>query len=181
MKHERCLIRHIRKAYRAIGKVTPISADCGRLCGAACCHAPNGAESEYGMLLFPGEELLLQHDPRFHLSQIQAPAGFSGSVWFATCDGVCDRKHRPLACRLFPCLPYLPHNARGGRETLPAVIPDPRAAAVCPLVAHGENHVEESFCEAVSLAAAALLSCPKHRRFLAMLSAISDEYLRFLK
>lgn len=88
----------------------------------------------------------------------------------------------PAVCfHASPIFRYLPRRTDGSRETFPAVIADPRAAAVCPLVAHGENHVEESFCEAVSLAAAALLSCPKHRRFLEMLSAVSDEYLRFLK
>lgn len=179
-RYEKCLTAHIRRAYRSIGDATPISADCGRLCGAACCKAPRGAESEYGMLLFPGEELLLKNDAHFTLSQLPAPEGFSKKVWFATCDGRCDRKKRPLACRMFPCLPYIPPQSRGNRYAYPAVIRDPRAAVVCPLVARDGNHVEEKFYAAVSKAAVSLLSCRQHRQFLLALSALSDDYLRFL-
>ena len=179
-KYEKCLTSHIRRAYRLIGSATPISADCGQLCGAACCKAPEGAEAEYGMLLFPGEELLLKGDAHFTLSQLPPPKGFSKKVWFAACDGFCDRKKRPLACRIFPCLPYIPPQSRGNRNAYPAVIRDPRAGIVCPLVAHNANHIEEKFYAAVSRAAASLLSCREHRRFLLALSALSDYYLRFL-
>lgn len=180
MTHERCLLRHLKQAYRAIGDRTPIPADCGQLCGAACCHAPSGQESEYGMLLFPGEEQFLRKDPHFTLSCLPPPTGFHRPVWFATCRGVCNRSRRPLACRIFPCLPYLPLDEHGERSPFPAIIPDPRASIVCPLVAHGENHVDETFYEAVAAAAAALLSCPAHRAFLESLSALIDEYRRFL-
>lgn len=180
MTHERCLLCHLKRAYRVIGQNTPIRADCGQLCGAACCHAPNGKEAEYGMLLFPGEERLLRKNPHFSLSCLPPPAGFRHPVWFATCHGVCNRKHRPLACRIFPCLPYLPAHDRGVCSSFPAIIPDPRASIVCPLVAHGENHVDEAFYEAVAAAAKVLLTCPAHRAFLEDLSALIDDYRRFL-
>jgi hypothetical protein len=44
------------------------------------------------------------------------------------CDGQCDRNHRPLACRLFPLLPYV---TEAGRVK---AMYDPSAFAVCPLV-----------------------------------------------
>ncbi len=179
-KYEKCLTSHIRRAYRLIGSATPISADCGQLCGAACCKAPEGAEAEYGMLLFPGEELLLKGDAHFTLSELPPPKGFSKKVWFAACDGSCDRKKRPLACRIFPCLPYIPQQNRGNRYAYPAGIRDPRAGIVCPLVARNANHIEEKFYAAVSKAAASLLSCREHRRFLLALSALSDDNLRIL-
>ncbi len=175
-----CLTAHIKRAYRLIGSATPISADCGELCSAACCSSPEGAESEYGMLLFPGEEHLLKNDPHFTLSKLPSAPGFSGSVWFATCDGSCDRKHRPLSCRIFPAIPYLAPSQRKDPAAFPAVIPDPRAAIVCPLVAHGANHIEEQFCEAVARAAVALRKCPVHRKFLDALSALCDDYRKFL-
>lgn len=177
--YEKCLTSHIRRAYRLIGSATPISADCGQLCGAACCKSPEGAEAEYGMLLFPGEELLLKDDAHFTLTQLPPPKGFSKKVWFAACDGFCDRKKRPLACRIFPCLPYIPPDSRNS-SAYPAVIRDPRAGIICPLVAHNANHIEEKFYAAVAGAAASLLSCREHRRFLLALSALSDDYLRFL-
>ena len=176
----RCLTAHLKRAYRLIGNATPISADCGELCGAACCSSPEGAESDYGMLLFPGEELLLKNDPHFKLSKLEGALGFSGSVWFATCDGTCNRKRRPLSCRIFPAIPYLAPSQRKTGTAYPAVIPDPRAAAVCPLVAHGANHMEEQFCEAVALAATELAKCKVHRKFLAALSSLCDEYRRFI-
>ena len=51
----------IKKAYEAIGTLTPLKSDCGRLCGAVCCKG----DDETGMLLFPGEESLYKNDANF--------------------------------------------------------------------------------------------------------------------
>ena len=172
---KKCLTDHVRRAYREIGRTTPISADCGELCGAACCKEPEDADTEYGMLLFPGEEKLLRDDPHFKLTQLPPPEHFRHKVWFATCDGHCDRRKRPLSCRIFPCVTYLAENAKRV-----AVIPDPRANAVCPLVARGADYTEEAFKEAVSRAGNALLGCKRQRAFLEDLSRLIEEYRRYV-
>ena len=46
-------------ARKILEEVTPLKADCGRVCGAACCASLEGEET--GMLLFPGEEALCRH------------------------------------------------------------------------------------------------------------------------
>ena len=153
----------IKQAYAIIGKMTPLKADCGRLCGAACCkdlsaggtegtdaeaeadaevadgvasetagsvapdvtpgatdivvpNMPDGVASETvvnvalnvpdatGMVLFPGEVGLVSGGAGFRLFRILymgAPA------WFLVCEGVCDRRKRPLACRIFPLAPHI--------------------------------------------------------------------------
>jgi hypothetical protein len=42
-----------KRAYARLGRLTPIPADCGKLCGKRCCQ---GGEDD-GMILFPGEEV----------------------------------------------------------------------------------------------------------------------------
>ena len=36
----------ITEAYRAIGHLTPLKSDCGRLCGAACCSESDAGEGK---------------------------------------------------------------------------------------------------------------------------------------
>ena len=84
------------------------------------------------MLLFPGEEVIFMNkpvSPYFSLSPVSVGKGVKGV--FAVCDGTCNRKHRPLACRIFPYLPILDHNQSV------EIIKDPRAS-ICPLI-HLEN------------------------------------------
>ena len=46
----------VLEARRLLSGETPLKADCGALCGAACCRPDE--EGKGGMLLFPGEEVL---------------------------------------------------------------------------------------------------------------------------
>lgn len=137
-------------------KITPLNADCGRYCGGACCLPDEDGQG--GMLLFPEEEKLYQ----------PLPAGFSltkdGSVtpgaYLLTCSGRCDRRMRPLSCRIFPLLP----TENGCRL-------DRRAWAVCPLMANGKSGMRRDFLQAVEAAGRILYACPEHAAFLAAIHA----------
>ncbi len=53
------------KAFDILGELTPLKADCGRLCGGACCKG----DAQTGMRLFPFEET--------SLSVVEAADGFA--------------------------------------------------------------------------------------------------------
>ena len=120
------------KAYSEIGALTPISADCGKLCGSRCCKG----DQEAGMIVFPGEETLL----RSHGFSL-LPRQMNGyPVSFAICTGRCRRIFRPLACRIFPLAPFFDNHTLFVAE-------DPRAQALCPLLS--AHAVEQPFYDAV--------------------------------
>lgn len=88
------------RAYRLLDDVTPRRFNCGTLCGAACCHnLSKSGDTETGMLLLPFEKDYLQH------------AGAAGYSYLCDsnreepdmliCSGLCDRRFRPFACRIF--------------------------------------------------------------------------------
>lgn len=107
----------LERAYALLEEVTPLTTDCGAVCDGRCCH--ESADSE-GMLLFPGEEILL------------ADAGYTirpaDGGYLLTCDGICDRTLRPLACHIFPLFPVLTEEGRV------RAVYDPRGYRMCPLV-----------------------------------------------
>ena len=105
-----------KKLYHLFDLVTPLKADCGRVCDKACCRGDESA----GMLLFPGERSAL-------------PVKEAQGRRFVLCGGTCGREQRPLSCRIFPFFPTVDDQ---GRVT--AVV-DPRGCAVCPLVRQAEN------------------------------------------
>ena len=107
----------LERAYALLEDITPLTTDCGAVCDGRCCR--ESADSE-GMLLFPGEEVLLA-DTDFTIR----PA--DGGL-LLTCVGTCDRQKRPLACRMFPLFPVLTEEGR-----VKAVY-DPRGFRMCPLV-----------------------------------------------
>ena len=197
----------IKGAYRIIGRATPINADCGELCGAACCKdggnncggiddvvvgggdsggsscgGINGGvnpscggggggdhDGEYGtpvanerlgMILFPGEDSLLSGEPGFRLYR----ARYMGErAWLLVCDGTCDRRKRPLACRVFPLAPDT------GAPGSVAAIPDLRARRMCPL-ADGV-HIDPAFRRAVAKAFRHLASEPAMYDHMRLISA----------
>lgn len=117
-------------AYRLLDTVTPKRCDCGLLCGGACCkeNASHGADedSACGMLLLPGEkELLTDFEPNVQIQKTE-----EGDLLI--CGGICDRAHRPFACRIFP---FYPHFAvRGDNSFRIEILPDPRGALICPIL-----------------------------------------------
>ena len=154
--------RLYNNAYCKIGAKTPISADCGALCGARCCHGDENA----GMIVFPGEEkALIAHG--FNLTQ-RDMNGYP--IYFATCTGKCKRIFRPLACRIFPLVPDF-------RDGVLTIREDPRAMAICPLLQ--AQAVEPEFSHAVYSAFEILLEDPEICKMLTHYTAMLDEYRAF--
>ena len=93
------------------------------------------------MLLFPGEEALYA-DCTF--ARV-VPTGFSlggTPAQLLVCDGRCDRKNRPLACRLFPLF------LKFREDQTPVLRMDARARAVCPLTDYGMKALDPEFKQA---------------------------------
>lgn len=174
-KNNSCAARHIRRAYKILGDCTPISADCGQLCGRACCESgKRGRSEELGMLLFPGEEGFFSPSLKKQRITLGGDRGY-----FASCTGRCIRRFRPLSCRVFPLLPYVAKDDR--KLSAPfrfSIIQDPRGKYLCPLIYAGD-HVEEEFRERVAMAISEAGKCRTVRKFIFRLSEIADEYRRF--
>ena len=139
-KDKRRLFRRVR---RTLGRFTPLRADCGELCDRRCCSA----DEQTGMLLFPGErtDLPVQGDEKRRV---------------AVCAGTCERRNRPLSCRLFPFLPVL----ENGKVTVQL---DRRAMGVCPLVeASGHVRFSQRFLHRARRAGAQLFADEDCCRFL---------------
>lgn len=154
----------LEQAYALLEDVTPLTTDCGQVCDGRCCR--ESADSE-GMLLFPGEEMLL------------ADAGYTirpaAGGWLLTCDGTCDRKLRPLACRIFPLFPILTDEGR-----IRAVY-DPRGWRMCPLVRECANvPLNRDFVRAVRRVGRVLSADPACAAFLRMQTAEIADLNRLL-
>lgn len=147
----------IAAALNLIKDLTPLSQDCGKLCGGACCRPDeNGAG---GMYLFPGERW-------------DGPILPGDIAPIAVCDGHCDRARRPLACRIFPLTPVL----SGGIWTLRM---DARARAMCPLASSGVKGVQRPFARAVIRAIRLIASDPEGDAFLRKWQAREDAFRNF--
>ena len=138
--------------------LTPLKTDCGRLCQGACCQGDEAT----GMLLFPGEEALYE-DCAF--ARV-VPTGFSlggTPAQLLVCSGRCDRKNRPLACRLFPLF------LKFREDQTPVLRMDARARAVCPLTDYGMRALDPEFKQAARRAYDLLLedeTCAKYLKAL---------------
>ncbi len=124
-------------ARELLESLTPLKTDCGRLCQGACCQGDEAT----GMLLFPGEEALYA-DCTF--ARV-VPTGFSlggTPAQLLVCSGRCDRKNRPLACRLFPLF------LKFREDQTPVLHMDARARAVCPLTDYGMKALDPEFKQA---------------------------------
>jgi hypothetical protein len=148
--------RFYKNLYRLFDGVTPLSADCGEICGGACCR---GSE-DTGMILFPGESTSLEvkqtHGRRY-----------------AICRGECDRLTRPLSCRIFPFFPMLTDDGEI------RVTADPRGRSICPLVRNAPNIAfDTSFIRRVYVAGRALSRQPECRELLREITAeINDIFM----
>lgn len=85
----------IKSCYAILRKTTPLMFDCGKICDGKCCKG----DDKTGMLLFPGEESLI--DPDINIIETE----YGEKV--AVCNGSCDRNRRPLSCRIYPLFPVL--------------------------------------------------------------------------
>lgn len=152
--------RLYKKIFRIMGDLTPLRADCGQLCGGACCK---GTDS-IGMRLFPHEETVLsvQHSEN------------GGRL--AVCNGTCNRSTRPLSCRIFPFFPTIDENGRIFVE------PDHRAARLCPLLMHSEEILfDPRFFRAVKRVGRILAKDKDGRAFLQQITEEIDLYRTFLE
>lgn len=107
----------LKKVYKILDNVTPLREDCGKLCSGECCKG----DIDTGMLLFPGEEKFFEGNSNFEIKKT------SDGKNILVCSGRCDRKLRPISCRIFPLFPVL----ADGRIY---VLDDPRARGICPLL-----------------------------------------------
>lgn len=121
----------IKSCYSVLGKLTPLDFDCGRLCEGRCCKG----DEKTGMILFPGEENLIDHT----INIIENECG----IKFAICNGSCNRNKRPLSCRIFPLFPMIKNE---NDEEYIELECDRRAD--CPLLC-GELKINRRFCKAV--------------------------------
>lgn len=146
-------------AKELLNTVTPMKADCGKVCGAACCTSLEGEET--GMLLFPGEEKEYDGLPDWRIVRADGRT-------LVICPGKCDRNRRPLSCRIFPLLPVI----RNGEIR---AVTDLRAKAVCPLARQGISAVDPAFSGCVAQVGAILMKDAIQRSFLEQLTAEQTE------
>ena len=106
----------ILKCYKILENETPLEFDCGKICENKCCKG----DENTGMLLFPGEEKLIDENMKIRFTE-------NGDK-IAVCNGKCDRSKRPLSCRIYPFFPLI-KEFRG--KTRIKIIFDLRAD--CPL------------------------------------------------
>ena len=151
----------LSRAYAALGALTPMTGDCGALCGAACCRPDEDGQG--GVHLFPGERALLEDRDWCRV----LPSAFAPVM---LCDGACERDRRPLGCRIFPLTPV---RGRDGRWT---VRMDARARAMCPLVRSGAKGLDPAFVRAVRDALRIVAEDPEGDAFLDAWAALEAEY-----
>ena len=151
----------IRRAWAALGNLTPMAQDCGALCGAACCQPD--ADGQGGVHLVPGEGALLRDANWGRV----VPSTLAPML---VCEGPCDRDRRPLGCRIFPLTPV---RGRDGRWT---VRMDARARAMCPLTRGGLRGLDPAFVRAARDALRAVAEDPEGDAFLERWAALEAEY-----
>lgn len=111
---------NLTKARELLERSAPLGrTDCGKLCGGLCCKG----DENTGMWLFPHEEELYKNNPHFTVKEADGNQGYKMIV----CNGTCDRKERPLACRIYPFYPKFD----GDKIT---VIKDLRGLSSCPII-----------------------------------------------
>lgn len=158
-----------KKAYRMLENSTPLKFDCGLLCNSKCCSGDSNA----GMCLFPGEEVMFPRQDGFLSIRTEEMRGIN--VLFAVCNGSCNRKYRPLSCRIFPYVPYLDGN---GRLT---ITEDPRAKYHCPLLLDSfEFQVDKIFLRKILHVFQFLIRDADIKNHIRLLSGVLDDYRRFM-
>lgn len=152
--------------YALLENVTPLHTDCGEKCGGRCCA---DSDEGTGMYLYPAESCMYEARPDW--AKIEKSGFFYGDkeALILSCPGRCDRHLRPLACRIFPLVPY---KKAGERMK---IIYDPRAASMCPLM---PKELTDDFVEAVYAAMRIVSKTREGRAFIEAQSVLIDEYVR---
>lgn len=152
----------LEEARMALQDAAPLRADCGRLCGAACCQADETGEN--GMLLYPGEESLYAD-----VSWAKLFWDAHMSAWRLVCGGACPRAERPLGCRFFPIIPYW-----AGEAVVLSM--DVRAWPLCPLMPSGKKGLSRDFLAAAGAAVKHLSAEPCQMEWIKRQTALIQEY-----
>lgn len=162
--------------YRKLNKRTPLPFDCGSLCGNACCI--DSGEEPLGMYLFPFEEEALAEAENLTIEDSDFLI-HEKPVKIAFCSPYCDRKNRPLSCRIFPLFPYV------SRQGQMQVIIDPRSRECCPLHKLERKDLSSQFVRGVRHIAKLLMCNESTREFLYETSRLIEEelelYCQFLE
>lgn len=142
--------------YRLLNRVSPLSTDCGKFCGAACCSCGGDGSStdsldyDMGIYLLPGEEKLFSMQEDWlkwsieYAEDYDFPDSWFGKIYFVRCKTppYCPREMRPLQCRFFPLAPYL---TEGGELRL--ILSTVELPYTCPLITD-QIQLEERFIKA---------------------------------
>ncbi len=136
-----------REVYTILDSATPVSHDCGRLCGSICCSDSTFEDGDSYIYLLPGEKEYLDHiDCRIRIERQRRdehdlPKSWGEYVYIARCPGKgsCDRSARPIQCRTFPLQPYI--SKKGELDMILCYTPLPYS---CPFVER-ELEVSEEF------------------------------------
>ena len=156
------------KLYKVLENVTPLKVDCGKLCNGACCEV---TDEITGMYLFPGEKVMYEPMPSWgEIHETDFTYGDGKEAELFTCPGHCDRKLRPLSCRIFPLVPY----AKEGEEL--KIVIDIRGRGMCPLAtAMKIEDLDPEFVKKVTLAMKLCMNVKQTREFIYALSESIDE------
>lgn len=154
--------------YKIIGDATPLCADCGKLCGNACCAV---TDEITGMYLFPYENVMYEKMPDWgKIYDTDFTYGNESEVDLFTCTGTCERERRPLSCRIFPLVPY----AHPGEDI--KIIMDIRGRGMCPLASGADKEMlSEEFVERVTRAMRLCMCNKETRDFICALTDSIDE------
>ncbi|MCR5484917.1 MAG: hypothetical protein K6F09_04925 [Clostridiales bacterium] len=144
--------KRILYAYKILDRAVPYSFDCGRLCKKRCCSG----DDDTGMILFSGEEKLFENDKDFKIKTT------GDGKKLLVCRGICDRKKRPLSCRIYPFFPML--SDRHGKPVV-KVVYDLRGYSSCPAV-RNKIKPDPRFVSAVRRAAKVLCGDEKNKEII---------------
>lgn len=162
-------VNFYKSIYGILEDVTPLRYDCGRICGSLCCRETDAGE---GMYLYPYERLMYSHIPSWANISDSDFYVMGQPTPFFSCDGSCERSFRPLACRIFPLVPYINHKGRIN------TILDPRSIGLCPL---SEKGLSEEFKKAVHSVSLMLYKISDIKPFLLKQSQLIDDYIEINK
>ncbi|HYG59158.1 MAG TPA: hypothetical protein VD902_13945 [Symbiobacteriaceae bacterium] len=157
--------KRIEQARLMLEHATPLTFDCGTLCGHKCCKDDGfQPDQDIGVYLIPGELPLFDGTEdwltwQFHSVQDYdfAPSWeHHGQIPFMQCQKLCRREKRPLECRTYPLQPLLHENGR--LEMVYA----PWATGFCPLTErYRVDELNPAFVEAAHKAWSLLLEEPE--------------------
>ncbi len=153
-------IKLMKKAYKLFEHTTPLSFDCGALCSGKCCKG----DSSTGMILFPYEDTLLKNIDGFRIEEANGRK-------LLICNGICDRKTRPLSCRIYPYFPMITDDGYDVRA-------DIRGFNTCPVL-YDNIKPKYSFLRKIRKIAKLFSQDEELKEFIINTNSMLDEILDF--